>query len=99
MTPWDNHAPKRRKTAISNIEKLRFTECVPMNQRLKFNILRGIHERELKQPAQDFRSWKRDFHTEKHIQGKISDLNVGNCACGRVADKKIIFHADAMWGK
>ena len=59
-----------------------------MNQRLKFNILRGIHERELKQPAQDFRSWKRDFHTEKHIQGKISDLNVGNCACGRVADKK-----------
>lgn len=50
MTPWDNHAPKRRKTAISNIEKLRFTECVPMNQRLKFNILRGIHERELKQP-------------------------------------------------
>ena len=56
MTPWDNHAPKRRKTAISNIEKLRFTECVPVNQRLKFNILRGIHERELKQPAQDFRS-------------------------------------------
>lgn len=53
----------------------------------------------VKQPAQDFRSWKRDFHTEKHIQGKISDLNVGNCACGRVADKKMILHADTMWGK
>ena len=51
MTPWDNHAPKRRKTGISNIEKLRFTECVPMNQRLKFNISRGIHERETTCPG------------------------------------------------